>query len=719
MALSNDEILSLIRSEESNAIGLGDENSDISKQRAQALNYYKGDMPDLSPVENGMSRVVSRDVFEVVEGALPELIDIFTSTDNVMEFKPNGEDDVDAARQETDVVNHVFYEENDGFMILYSFIKDGLLSKTGYTKVMYRERTTDEEEHYFGIDDDTLATLEADDEVEITEKETTTEIEVLEVADIATGLTSEVEVEVKTHDVVLIRKKDMSGVEIEVLAPEDVSVSRRSTNIQKSNYVRHEPKNITRGDLIELGVDRELVMSLPRAANRQQDESIEKDARDTIQEDDSPRGNENKVNEFVDVADNYIRMDYDGDGKPELWHVMTGGPSDNELLMKQRVERIPISSWGPIPITHEFFALSLADEALDIQRIKTFFERSSIDSTAFQNNQRPIINSAMETDTTIDDVMQNRPGQPVRVNGDARAALSLMQNNNITPDNLALVNYYTDVRQKRTGVNDIAQGIDPDSLNSAAGTATGFQGLMSKSMLKLKLIAKICAHTGLKDMFINIHWALQKNQDKEKAFNLRGEWVNVNPREWKMRTNMRINVGLGTGTKTEQIAMLNNTLQNQIFAMQQGTDQTDMSKINYTLRRIAELGGLGDPDQFYNRVPRDTPPPEQQPDPATIKAQMDAQLQEQELLLKAQDQEFQQAFQVEKLRVEAQLKAAELDQKGLQFSIEANLKDKQLNSEVFLKNKELEQEAEIEGTKFGVDVANNIGANVRFGGDQI
>lgn len=724
MALSDMEILELVRSEERNAIGLGDESSELSKQRTQSLDYYNGDMDDLPP-EQGMSKVVSRDVFEVIEGALPEIIDIFTSTDNAMEFTPVGEDDVEGAKQETDVVNHVFYQENDGFMLLYTFIKDGLLSKTGYTKTFYEDLETDEEERYFGIDDDTLATLEANDDIEIKEKETTTEKKILEIPNPATQKIDEIESIKSKHDVVLIRKTDRSGVKVISLPPEEVSVSRQTVNIQDANFVRHEPSNITRGDLIEMGISREVVMSLPKSSQNVSTES-EKQARDTIEEDETKQSNSNKVNQFVDVADNYIRMDADEDGKPELWHVMTAGKEDSKLLEKERIERIPIASWTPIPLTHKFFGFSMADMIADIQRIKTFFTRSAVDNSAFQNNQRPIISKDQETDTTIDDVLRNRPGQPVRVKGDARSAIGTMPNDNISGEMLNLVNYFDEVKQNRTGVTDIGQGLDPDSLNQASATATGFTGLMDKSMLRLKLVAKIFAETGLKDTFCNIHWALQKFQDKEKAIELRGEWVNVNPSEWKQRTNMRINVGLGSGSKAQQVAMLQNTLQNQIGAMQQGTNQTDMGKINFTLRRLAELGGLGDGDQFYNLVSSDTPPPQPQPDAAAIKAQADAQKDaadtqndQQELQLKAQKQEFDQGFQIEELRINSELKAQELGLKGTQIQIEATLKDKQLDSEAFLKNKELDLEAEIEGTKFGTDAAKEIGANIRLGGDRI
>jgi hypothetical protein len=71
---------------------------------------------------------------------MPSLMDIFAGSDEVVRFEPVGLEDEAAAQQETDYVNHVFMQQNPGFMILYSFIKDALLSKTGIVKVWWEER---------------------------------------------------------------------------------------------------------------------------------------------------------------------------------------------------------------------------------------------------------------------------------------------------------------------------------------------------------------------------------------------------------------------------------------------------------------------------------------------------------------------------------------------------------------------------------------------------
>ena len=101
--------------------------SKLSEERAAALDYYLGDMSRDMPAPDGRSKAVSTDVADTVEGMMPTLMDIFTSGDEVVRFEPVGPEDVAAAEQETDYVNHVFMQQNAGFIVLYSFIKDALL----------------------------------------------------------------------------------------------------------------------------------------------------------------------------------------------------------------------------------------------------------------------------------------------------------------------------------------------------------------------------------------------------------------------------------------------------------------------------------------------------------------------------------------------------------------------------------------------------------------
>jgi hypothetical protein len=164
--MSPGDLRALLAAEKADALSAMS-SSKLSEERAAALDYYLGDMSRDMPAPEGRSRAVSTDVSDTVEGLMPALMEIFTAGDEVVRFEPVGPEDVDAAEQETDYVNHVFMQQNTGFLVLYSFIKDALLSKVGVVKVWWETREEDERETYLDLDDAAFAIISADPEVEI------------------------------------------------------------------------------------------------------------------------------------------------------------------------------------------------------------------------------------------------------------------------------------------------------------------------------------------------------------------------------------------------------------------------------------------------------------------------------------------------------------------------------------------------------------------------
>jgi hypothetical protein len=125
--MSTSDLKAMLASEKANALAAISA-ARLAEERADAMDYYLGDMRKDMPAQDGRSRAVSTDVADTIEGMMPGLMDIFAGGDEVVRFEPVGPEDEAAAQQETDYVNHVFMQQNPGFMILYSFIKDALLS---------------------------------------------------------------------------------------------------------------------------------------------------------------------------------------------------------------------------------------------------------------------------------------------------------------------------------------------------------------------------------------------------------------------------------------------------------------------------------------------------------------------------------------------------------------------------------------------------------------
>ena len=156
--MSNSDLKTMLATEKADALAAISA-ARLAEERADAMDYYLGNMKKDMPAQEGRSRAVSTDVADTVEGLMPHLMDIFAGSDEVVRFEPVGPEDEDAAAQETDYVNHVFMQQNPGFMILYSFIKDALLSKVGVVKVWWEEREEESRETYYDLTEEQFALL--------------------------------------------------------------------------------------------------------------------------------------------------------------------------------------------------------------------------------------------------------------------------------------------------------------------------------------------------------------------------------------------------------------------------------------------------------------------------------------------------------------------------------------------------------------------------------
>jgi hypothetical protein len=99
----------------------------LGTERAKGMREYHRE-PYGTEVD-GLSSIVTSEVQDTVEWILPDLIDIFTSTEKAVVFDPTSAEDVKGAEQATDACNYVFYKQNNGFLVLYTAIKDALIAK--------------------------------------------------------------------------------------------------------------------------------------------------------------------------------------------------------------------------------------------------------------------------------------------------------------------------------------------------------------------------------------------------------------------------------------------------------------------------------------------------------------------------------------------------------------------------------------------------------------
>ena len=102
---------------------------------------------------------------------LPNLLRIFTASDQVVKCEPVKAEDVALAEQATNYINYIFNKDNNGFSILYDWFKDALIEKNGIVKVYWDDSEKVEQETYENLNDQEYQILIDNDDVEVVEEE--------------------------------------------------------------------------------------------------------------------------------------------------------------------------------------------------------------------------------------------------------------------------------------------------------------------------------------------------------------------------------------------------------------------------------------------------------------------------------------------------------------------------------------------------------------------
>jgi hypothetical protein len=642
---------------------LGYIQSETTKERQQALEYYLR-RPYGNEVE-GKSQIVTGEVAEAVDGALPQLIRVFTSSDNIVEFNPVHEGDQELADGATTYVNHVFYKDNDGFHILHNWFKDALLEKVGVVKVYWDDETNITKEEYKGLTEDELVLIMQDQEVELVSHEMVDNIEI--VADPITG--QQVERNNQTHNV-KVRKTVRNGtVRVENIPPEEFIISKRARNIQESGFCAHR-KMLTRSELISMGFDPKIVEGLN--TGNALEYSPERVARYTRGEQPTDMMSQDHSMQIVEVYECYIKVDYNDDGVAELRKIVY---ASNEILSDEDCDYIPFHSICPLPIPHKFFGNSLADRTMDLQLIKSTVTRQILDNMYLTNNARVL---AVEGQVNYDDLLTSTAGGVIRVKNPA--AVSQLNVTSSAGQSFPLLQYLDDVQAKRTGVSDMNQGLDPNVLQNA--TATAVATMSNAANGKLELIARIFAETGVKSLFQGIFRLLCKYQVNPRTLMINKKPMTFNPREWSEQYSISINVGLGTGSRAEQLATMQMILGKQEQILQGyglANPLVNLKQYRDTLAKFIHMAGFKDASGFLQDI---TPEQSQQlaqqeqqkgdkPDPTIESTKILAQVEQQKAELKAQTEMAKLELEKQQMELDNARKQLELQMQEMKIQADA------------------------------------------------
>ena len=666
--MTEDELVSQLNSEISGATGYA--NTELSNQREESMKYYLGE-PFGNEID-GRSEIVTTDVRDTIEYIMPSLMRIFTTHNNTAEFEPQGPEDVEMAEQATSYVNYVFNKQNNGFKVLYDAFKDALISKTGVIKHYWEQKEEVHTETYTNLTEIEYQSILANDDYEVIEH-TETVVQKAVVDDFG-NLVSPKVVE---HDVKAKCYKNYGQVRVVAVPPEEFLVSRRASSLEDADFVCHRVKKSV-SDLIAEGYDPSIVNDIPSYANSEAELNEERLARFSYDDDSVPPSEGEGPNKKVWIDECYMRIDYDNDGIAELRKITKGG---QYILDNEEIDMIPFSAICPLPIPHKFYGMSIADTVKDIQLIKSTIMRNLLDNMYLTNNARYAV---LAGQVELDDLLTSRPGGIVRMR--APGAVTALPTPQIQPYAFQMVQYLDGIREERSGVSKMTQGLNPDVLTSHV-TSGAISAATESAMQRVELIARIFAETGVKDLFRNIYALVQRYEDRQKMFYLNGKFVPIDVSRWKEKLNCTVNVGIGSGSQQSKTTTMSSIMQILGTLVQNGAMGslvTPKNLYNAVSEYIAQAG-YKNTDQFISNP--EMMPPQAPPEPSLDEkvAAQKAQVELQKLQLQAQE-----------LEIDTQLKAQELKLKQEEAAIDLAIKQQELQlkkSQLELNEQELALEA--------------------------
>ena len=650
--MKDDELQGIVGKEIDDAIDYID--NWISPMRATATQYYRGD--PFGNEEEGRSQVVSMDVRDTVQAIMPSLMRIFHGTDRTVEFVPQGPEDVASAKQATDYANFVINRDNNGFLEMHSAFMDALVRKLGIIKVYWDDQTKFETYDMSGLDDASLNALMSDQDVEI---EITASTPVGEpMMDEMTGMIMEPPME---HSVRATYTHPDGRVKVEAVPPEEFLVSREAKSVEQADYVAHR-RIVTVSELVAMGYDYDEVSKLS-SAHEDMSTNVERYTRNKALSNEMNERNDPAMKKVLYV-ENYIKVDYDGDGIAELRKICTAGDG-NKILMNEPCTMAPFATMCPDPEAHDLFGHSVAETVMDIQRIKSSIMRNTLDSLAMSIHPRIAVTEGM---VNMDDVLSTEVGAIIRQRSAGQVQPLSMPF--VGREAFPVLQYMDQVKEARTGISKASAGLDANALQSS--TATAVAATVSAAQQHIELIARIFAETGVKRMYQLVLHLITTHQDRERMVRLSNEFVPIDPRAFNSNMDVTINVALGRGSDTERMMMLRQIGEMQKEAMATMGPQnplTDINKLSNTLKAMTELAGFKDTSQFW------ADPAQFQPPPAQDKPDINEQLIQ---------------VQIQQIQADMQKKAAELQLGREKMIMDDDRKRDELEAELYVKAEEMQ-----------------------------
>ena len=497
--------------------------------------YYAHKFPILSKT----SSLVSTDVADTIEWALPSLMKVFTGSDEVITVAGVTEEDDQNAEVMQSLLVYQLQRQNKFFPILYNWMKDALITGMGIIKC-YWERTEGYTPETAQLNADALKLL----------AQTGVEITSVEGPDVMGDFT------VTWNSPYYIK----NSPKLENILVSEFLYSPDAKNLEDANFVAHR-KKVTMSHLRQKereGIYANVDMVHP---DNGPVSWITDQVEDVIGDHYTPLHNnqQDKAREEVTIYECYTKIDFNNDGILEDMIITIAG----DVILRAEpnyMGRHPFFSISPTKDPHRIWVKrSYAELIGELQDMKVALTRQIVQNIALTNDPKMIL---AEDSINISDyiegrkVIRKKPGSSM---GDVAMAMPV---NQLSPQTFQFLEYLEGQKENRTGITRYNQGLDANSLNK---TATGISAILGQSAQRLELVARMFAETGISELFRFMVSLNQKFVDQETVIRLTNKQLRISPDDLNGNFDLVVNAGISISTKESTIM----TLQTMLTALMQ------------------------------------------------------------------------------------------------------------------------------------------------------
>lgn len=491
--------------------------------------YYARKLPRLSKV----SSLVSTDVTDTIEWALPSLIKVFTGGDEVVTVQGSSEEDDRNAEIMQQLLVYQLQRQNRFFPILYNWMKDALITGMGIIKCYWDRK----EDHQLLEQSMNMRAFQELNQQDV-------EIQSVEGPDMF-GI-----VRVQYLSPYYVKNAPV----IENILVSELLYSSDAKSLDEANFVAHK-KKVTMSYLREReqqGIYANVDQITPKPKTGiMNDDQVEQVIGDnyqgTSQEADDARAE-------VTLYECYTKLDWNNDGVLEDMIITI---VDDVIL---RVEpnymgRHPFFAISPTKDPHRIWVKrSYAELIGELQDLKVALTRQIVQNIALTNDPKMIL---AEDAINIDDYVKGRAVIRKKANHPMQDVAMPMPVNQLSPYTYQFLEYIEGQKENRTGITRYNQGLDANTLNK---TATGISQIMGASTQRLELIARMFAETGVYELFRFMIGLNQKFIDQDTVIRLTNKELAISPDDLQGNFDLIVNAGISIASKESTQLMLQSML---------------------------------------------------------------------------------------------------------------------------------------------------------------